>query len=177
MEEITLEKIDIIRQRTGVSYAEAKEALLNNNGNVVDTLIYLEKNQKTFTQNISEVSNELIDTIKDIIKKGNVSRIKVKKDNRLLVDIPVSAGIAAGAISLFYPSLLVIGAVTALATKITIEIERPDGRIEVINKIAKDTYEDIKEKVNGTREKAMNIVNDITEDFKNTANKEEKNKE
>jgi NACalpha-BTF3-like transcription factor len=39
MEEITLEKIDIIRGRTGLSYREAKEALERNQGILLDTLI------------------------------------------------------------------------------------------------------------------------------------------
>lgn len=171
MEEITLEKIDLIRQRSGMGYQEAKEALEKNNGNVVDTLIYLEQNQKTFAQNISEVSNELIDTIKDIVKKGNVTRIKVKKDNRLLVDIPVSAGIAAGAITLFYPSLLVIGAVAAFATKITIEIERPDGRVEVINKMVRETYENAVEMAEDMKNNAVEFAGNISENIKDSVKK------
>lgn len=146
MEEITLEKIDLIRSRTGLGYAAAKEILEKNNGNVIDTLIYIEQNQKSFTQNIADTSNELIDTVKDIIKKGNVTRIKIKKDNRIIIDIPVTAGVAAGAISLFYPSLLVVGAVTAIFSKITIEVERPNGDVEIINDIVREKYEDVKQR-------------------------------
>lgn len=171
MEEITLEKIDLIRQRSGMGYQEAKEALEKNNGNVVDTLIYLEQNQKTFAQNITEMSNELIDTIKDIVKKGNVTRIKVKKDNRLLIDIPVSAGIAAGAITLFYPSLLVIGAVAAFASKITIEVERPDGRVDVINKMVRETYENTVEIAENMKNNAVEFASNITGNIKDSAEK------
>ena len=96
MEEITLEKIDTIRKRTGLSYGDAKIALENNDGNVVDTLIYLENNKKSFSDNVSNVGNDILNTVKDIIKKGNVNRIKIKKDSQTLVDIPVSAGIAVG---------------------------------------------------------------------------------
>jgi NACalpha-BTF3-like transcription factor len=39
MSEITLEKIDIVRERTGANYSEAKEALEACEGNVVDALI------------------------------------------------------------------------------------------------------------------------------------------
>lgn len=146
MEEITLEKIDLIRTRTGLGYQAAKEILEKNNGNVVDTLIYIEQNQKSFSQNIADTSNELIETIKDIIKKGNVNRIKVKKDNRTMIDIPVTAGVAAGALSLFYPTLLILGTLTAILSKITIEVERPNGEIEIINDIVKEKYEDVKQK-------------------------------
>ncbi|MDF2673603.1 MAG: hypothetical protein K0R09_1868 [Clostridiales bacterium] len=158
MEEITLEKIDLVRDRTGLSYAAAKEVLEKNNGNVVDTLIYIEQNQKSFSQNISDTSNELIDTVKDIIKKGNVNRVKIKKDKKTLIDIPVTAGVAAGALSLFYPSLLVIGTVTAILSKISIEVERPNGEVEIINDILKEKYEDVKQK---TEDAVNNIKKDL----------------
>lgn len=161
MEEITLEKIDLIRGRTGLGYAAAKEILEKNNGNVVDTLIYIEQNQKSFTQNIADTGNELIDTVKDIVKKGNVNRIKIKKDNRTLIDIPVTAGVAAGALSLFYPSLLVLGTVTAIISKISIEVERPNGEVEIINDIVKEKYEDVKQK-----------AEDVVSNFKNDKEKE-----
>jgi hypothetical protein len=154
MEEITIEKVDTIRSRTGLNYAEAKAALENNNGNVVDTLIYLENNKKSFTDNMSDAGADILTTVKDIIKKGNVNRIKIKRDNTILVDIPVNAGIAVGALSLFAPLILAIGTVTAIATKITIEIERPDGSIEVINDIVKNTFDQ-------TVEKAKDFANDM----------------
>ncbi len=164
MEDITLEKIDLIRQRTGLGYAAAKEVLEKNNGDVVETLIYIEKNQKSFGQNITEVTNDLIETIKDIIKKGNVTRIKVKKDERVLVDIPVNAGIAAGALSLFYPPLLVVGAATAVFSKLVIEVERPDGSVEVINNIVKKQYENAKDMAEDAINKASKTVNNVKEE-------------
>ncbi|SEF74072.1 protein of unknown function [Caloramator fervidus] len=168
MEEITLEKIDILRQRTGVSYAEAKEILEKHNGNVIDSLIYIEQNQKKLGAQISEFSNDLIETIREIIRKGNVNRIKVKKDDRILVDIPVTAGIAAGALSLFNPALLAIGAVAALASKVKIEIERPDGRIEVVEDV-------IKEKVNEVKEDVKEVVENVVDSLKQQIDKDEEN--
>lgn len=163
MEEITLEKIDLVRSRTGLGYAAAKEILEKNNGNVVDALIYIEQNQKSFAQNIADTGNELIDTIKDILKKGNVNRIKIKKDNRTLIDIPVTAGVAAGALSLFYPSLLAIGAVTAILSKISIEVERPNGEVEVINDIVKEKYDDVKQKAEDAVNNLKNNMGNETE--------------
>ena len=40
--EITLEKIELVKDRTGVSYKEAKEALERANGSVVDDIIEIE---------------------------------------------------------------------------------------------------------------------------------------
>ena len=41
--DISLENVDLIVERTGVSYAEAKEALEKANGDVVDAIILIEK--------------------------------------------------------------------------------------------------------------------------------------
>ena len=41
--EITLEKIELVKDRTGVSYREAKEALEEANGSVVDAIINIEE--------------------------------------------------------------------------------------------------------------------------------------
>ena len=40
--EITLEKVDQVRERTGVTYAEAKNALEIANGDVLEAIIYIE---------------------------------------------------------------------------------------------------------------------------------------
>ena len=41
--EITLEKIELVKDRTGVTYKEAKEALEQADGNVVEAIISLEE--------------------------------------------------------------------------------------------------------------------------------------
>ncbi|MBK5242345.1 DUF4342 domain-containing protein [Clostridium sp.] len=159
MEEITLEKIDIIKERTGVSYTEAKEALQECDSNVVDALIYIEAKQKKYPIfNMDEVyttKEDFIVWIKDTVKKGNVTRIKIKKDETVVIDIPVNAGIAAGMFALIYPALIGIGILTAVLTKVTIEITKADGSVEVVNTIIKNTVEDLKCK-----------MNDISEDVK-----------
>ena len=86
--EITLEKVDQVRERTGVSYAKAKEALEHTNGSVLDAIILLEsemKNENSFNDgmkgnNGAETVEEFKIWLKDLINKGNVSRIKISKD-------------------------------------------------------------------------------------------------
>jgi UBA/TS-N domain. len=69
MSDITLEKIDIIRERTNVSYAEAKKALEIADGNVVDALIYIEEDQKKEEENSYTTKDEFINWLKDLVKK------------------------------------------------------------------------------------------------------------
>ncbi|MFA9399425.1 MAG: DUF4342 domain-containing protein, partial [Clostridiaceae bacterium] len=110
MDENTLEKIDIIRTRTGVTYKEANEALIACDGNVVDALIYIEEMDKEKDQYTTK--DEFFNFIKGLIKKGNVNRIKIKKDDKVIVDMPVNAGITAGAIGLLYPPILAVLAIS-----------------------------------------------------------------
>lgn len=125
MQEITLEKIDILRNRTGISYREAQEVLERNEGNVIKALIELEssKQQNSWTEEFSVRSNEVIDKVKELIHEGNVTKIRVKHDNRTLVDIPVTLG-TIGAVVL--PQLAALGVLVAVFKRCTIEVVRKD---------------------------------------------------
>ncbi|HWR06142.1 DUF4342 domain-containing protein [Sporomusa sp.] len=120
--DITLEKIDMIRERTGVSYREAKGALERNAGNVIETLIELEdKNKTNWTEEFSVRSTEVIDKVKELIREGNVNKIRVKHDGRVLAEIPVALG-AIGAVVL--PQLAALGVLVAVFKRCTIEVVR-----------------------------------------------------
>jgi len=122
MDDITLEKIDIIRDRTGISYREAKEALERNQGNIISTLIDLEGAKETsWTEEFSVRSGEVIDKVKEIIHEGNVTKVRVKHDGRTLVDIPVTLG-TIGAVVL--PQLAALGVLVAVFKRCTIEVIR-----------------------------------------------------
>ncbi|WP_416175937.1 DUF4342 domain-containing protein [Clostridium sp.] len=162
MSEITLEKIDIIRDRTGVSYAEAKEALEACNANVVDALIYIEKTNDFNRNDTYTTKDEFIKWLKDTVKKGNVNRIKIKKDDKTVVDIPVNAGIVATLTALVWPPLIAIGILTAVFTKVTIEVTRDDGSVEVVNKIIKNVSDDT---VNDVKDKIFNTVSSVRNKF------------
>ena len=73
--EVTLEKIELVKDRTGVSYKEAKEALEAADGSVVDAIINIEENIDAMGgKTIGEQGSAIADQIKALIDKGNVSR-------------------------------------------------------------------------------------------------------
>jgi NACalpha-BTF3-like transcription factor len=166
--DISLEKIDIIRDRTGVSYKEAKEALEAAEGNVVDALINIEEaNNKKWTETISETisvkGSEAMDKLKAIVNAGNVSRIRVKKDDYVILDIPVTAG-AIGALAI--PMYTAVGAAVALLTKCTIEVERPNKEVITVNEVINNTADDIALKI-------KNVANDIKKATEYASNEDE----
>jgi hypothetical protein len=122
--DITLEVIDQIRSRTGVSYKEAREALERTNGDVVQALIILEEKGKgvgDWSERIHVRGNEVVEKVKQLLHEGNVTKIVVKQGESVVAEIPVTVG-AVGAV--IAPYLAAIGVAAALATKCTIEFER-----------------------------------------------------
>ena len=125
-----LKKLDIIRNRFEVSYTEAREILTENNGDLVSALITLEElgeiksGEGGMGENQFRVKGrELINKIKEIIREGNVNKIVVKNDEKTLLDIPVTAGVAG---LVLFPYITVLGGLAALYKDYTLEIERPE---------------------------------------------------
>lgn len=116
-----LEKIDAVRERMNVTYREAKEALESSNWDVVEAIVRLEQEENSKKEEVFVRGSELVEKIKEIVHKGNVSRIKVKQDDKILVEIPVTAGLVG---ALLAPQLAIIGAVAALIGRCSVEIER-----------------------------------------------------
>lgn len=64
--EITLEKIELVKDRTGVSYKEAKAALEAADGSVVDAIINLEEVIDSGNkQTVAKQGAAVLDAIKD----------------------------------------------------------------------------------------------------------------
>lgn len=74
-----------------------------------------------------EVSGDsLVDKVKGLLREGNVRRVILRRpDGTTLLDLPVNAGVAVTAVTFWIaPILLAVGAVAAVATKVTLVIER-----------------------------------------------------
>lgn len=167
MVEITLEKVDLVRERTGASYSDSKKALVASEGNVVDAIIFIEENKKSTVEEIYTSKDEFITWIKEIIEKGNVTRIVIKKDEKVMTNIPINAGIAVtGVLAIVLPEILALGILTAVFANITIEITKKDGSVEIVNKIITNTVNDIKDRFSNISSDVKDKVSDISEDVK-----------
>lgn len=135
--EITLEKIELVKDRTGVSYKEAKAALEAADGSVVDAIINIEESIDTVDRrSAKEQGSALIDAIKELVKKGNVAKIVVKsKDGEVLVNIPVNVGIVGAVVA---PWGLVASIVATIGFKCVVEIVKDDGTIIDVSDRASD---------------------------------------
>lgn len=70
--------------------------------------------------------DELMAKVRELIEEGNVRRLYIKRENgETIFEIPLTAGVAVTAAgALLAPVLVAVGAVAALATNLTIGVER-----------------------------------------------------
>jgi hypothetical protein len=126
-----LEKIDLIRSRTGVGYREAREALEAAGGDVVQALINIEERGSDFSEKVHCKGQELFGQVKGILEKGRETKIRVKQGDRTVLELPASLG-ALGLLGALASSELAIlgalGGVAAMANKYTLEIDRKEDR-------------------------------------------------
>ena len=68
--------------------------------------------------------DRVVEKLKELLHEGNVRHIVIKNDDgKTLIEIPVSLGVAG---ALLLPVWAAVGAVAAVVTNCTIEIERTD---------------------------------------------------
>lgn len=122
-----LEKIDLIRARMGVSYKEAKDALEAAGGDIIAALINLEEKGRNIGEKAMDRGNEFLGQIKRVFKKGQDYRIKIKKGDETVYEVPASVGalgVLAAVASSEVAILGALGTVAAMASNYTLEFER-----------------------------------------------------
>lgn len=163
--EITLEKIELVKDRTGVTYKEAKEALEAADGNVVDAIIAIEETiDLKSSKKIGAQGEALVARMKETVKKGNVSKLLVTKDGDTILNIPLTVGVLGTVVA---PWGMIAGIVAAFGFKCKIEFIKDDGSVIDLTEKAEDLYEDAKEKggdiYEDIKEKAPGVYEDLKE--------------
>ncbi len=80
------------------------------------------KTADSTTEQFKVTGSEILEKIKKLIKEGNVRRIIIKDDKgRQLMEIPVTIAVIGTVLA---PVLAAVGALAALLSKATLEVER-----------------------------------------------------
>jgi len=78
--------------------------------------------EKTHTESFEVAGDDVVAKVKEIVHEGNVRRIIIKNEEGVkLVELPLTVGVVG---ALLMPALAGLGAVAALVSKCTIEVER-----------------------------------------------------
>ena len=77
------------------------------------------------TEKFTVDGNQVVEKIKELIHQGNIRRVRLIHKGRPLIDIPLTIGVGVAAVTaLAAPVLAAVGAIAALVTECTIEVER-----------------------------------------------------
>ncbi|MFA6075892.1 MAG: DUF4342 domain-containing protein [Negativicutes bacterium] len=184
MSDISLEKLDLIRERTGLSYKDAKDLLKKYNGDILEALISWEEEKPTTKDTVNDLIGKLKDAFKDgqgkatphveaamkflkekyselqlderietvkgeankhatfaidkakqLISEGKVSKVCIKHEGKMLVEIPVASWGAGAAVAaaVLMPELAVIAVLAKVFKLIEVEIVKIDGTTEKLS--------------------------------------------
>jgi len=79
------------------------------------------------TEKFTVPGNQLVEKVKQLIHEGNIRKVRLLHDDKVLIEIPLSIGAPAAAIGILaVPVLAAIGAFAALVTECTVEVEKVD---------------------------------------------------
>jgi hypothetical protein len=81
--------------------------------------------ERTWWETVEAKSGELADKLKQIIAEGNVRRVVVKQEGRIVAEFPLTVGVVGAVLA---PVVAAIGALVALLAHCTIEVERTERR-------------------------------------------------
>lgn len=124
----TIEDIELIRKKSGISYKEAVALLDYHNGNVARALVDLERNGRLKKDHLFEEERNHYEKDDGLFGKLSRQRILVKEGERVLIDLPL---IFMGAVLLFSPHVLLVGAALALIKGCSVSIVQSKKKGEV----------------------------------------------
>jgi len=76
------------------------------------------------TEEVKVKGEDLLKKVKELIREGNIRRIIIKNENgEPYVEIPLTLGVVG---MVFAPVLAAVGAIAALASNFTIEIQKKE---------------------------------------------------
>lgn len=95
-----------------------------------------------YIEEITEAGEDLMKRVECIVQQGNARRIVVKQNGHTVAEFPLTAGVIGAALA---PVAAAVGAVAAVLTHCTVEVERVDSINErecQDHKLATDTARD-----------------------------------
>ena len=90
---------------------------------------------KTFWEKVEGTTEQIIAEIRRLVEAGNVRRVVVKQHGRIVAEFPLTAGVVGVVLA---PLAAAIGALAAVLTDCTIEVERTvstsaPGPVEIVD--------------------------------------------
>lgn len=98
---------------------------------------------KISMEEIKVKGNQLVDKIKEVVEEGNARKVSIRKDDRTLLEFPLTVGVGGATAAIFFtPVLAAVGALAALVTDVEVVVEREHNLDDVdVNEETTETAE------------------------------------
>ena len=77
--------------------------------------------EQTWKESFKVTGEQLLGVVKQLVHEGNVRRVIIKQDARIVVEFPLTVGVIGTVLA---PVLVAVGALAAVLAECTIEVER-----------------------------------------------------
>ncbi|CAA7603465.1 UBA-like [Acididesulfobacillus acetoxydans] len=104
-----LEKIDILRERMGLNYEQARTALAEAGGDVVKALALVERGENNVTEDMERDNGEMWTGLKHKFKQLRQARLNVKHDEKTVFSVSAPVGLLLAYGVLRRPGLRMLG--------------------------------------------------------------------
>ena len=116
-----------------------------------------------------------VEKIKELVRKGNVSKIVVRRKGEVLLSIPVNVGVVGAVISITAAKWALLAAVLGtVGFGCSVEIVKDDG--EVVNVVTEEDTQKAKDTAAGViqdvKEAATRVVNQVKEGYEEAVQEE-----
>ena len=79
-------------------------------------------------------ADDLVNKIKGLVAEGNVRRIRIRKDDTIILNLPLSVGLIGTALGLMAaPWAVILATISTIGFKCTVEVEKKDGTITILH--------------------------------------------
>lgn len=149
MERYTIEDIELIRRKSGISYQEAVALLDYHNGNVARALVDLERNGRIKpegAQRASEKAHSHKSNFSDFLTRLYQCRLKIRKGNITIANLSL---LFSGVALIISPHLVILGAILCLILgyHITFVKRDKDFAAENLERMVKNAAQNVKSSV------------------------------
>ncbi len=93
-----------------------------------------EKAAEETSEEIKTAANDIVAKIKAVVKDGNVTFIRIRKNDTVVLNLPMTVGIIGTVLGLAAaPWAVILATITTIGLKCTVEVEKKDGSIILIH--------------------------------------------
>ena len=148
MANYTMEDIEMLRKKSGISYAEAVALLDYHNGDAAQALIDLERQGKLSNPDAAQTAKSAGKKGMNLLQRLYRTRVKISKGETAVVNLSVLFILIA---VLFSPHLAIIGLIASLLLGYHIAVDANDAAFEKENleKMVRTAAENVKQSVTG----------------------------